>query len=304
METIDESKKSALKEKLLAIARSEIRVTYEQSDKPLSALCSRIGGNPAVPKEFVWPYFKKTYINRSSGESIIINNPLTFMAQINLEDIAELDSENLLPKSGILSFFYELEDMAWGFDPRDKGSARVFYFPEDMELRIADYPDELAEDYRLPEFEMHFEQQISLPGICEYNDYVDGEEELHDQFDMYELYEECRAECGYEIDEYGENTKLLGYPDVIQNPMEEQCEMVTRGLNLGNSDDRNALSKEEKADIESKKKDWIMLFQMGTIGDDSFELMFGDCGNIYFWIRKTDLMNRNFDNVWLILQCG
>ncbi|MGN0700170.1 MAG: DUF1963 domain-containing protein [Oscillospiraceae bacterium] len=32
--------------------------------------------------------------------------------------------------------------------------------------------------------------------------------------------------------------------------------------------------------------------------------MFGDCGHIYFWIRKADLAARNFDNVWLILQCG
>ena len=31
--------------------------------------------------------------------------------------------------------------------------------------------------------------------------------------------------------------------------------------------------------------------------------MFGDCGRIYFYIRKKDLAERNFDNVQLILQC-
>ncbi|KMV74442.1 hypothetical protein FSCG_02162 [Fusobacterium vincentii 4_1_13] len=31
--------------------------------------------------------------------------------------------------------------------------------------------------------------------------------------------------------------------------------------------------------------------------------MFGDCGYIYFWIKKEDLKSKNFDNVWLILQC-
>ncbi|MCD2347047.1 DUF1963 domain-containing protein [Clostridium guangxiense] len=32
--------------------------------------------------------------------------------------------------------------------------------------------------------------------------------------------------------------------------------------------------------------------------------MFGDCGEIYFYIRKADLKDKNFENVWLILQCG
>ena len=41
----------------------------------------------------------------------------------------------------------------------------------------------------------------------------------------------------------------------------------------------------------------------GYGGKDGFELMFGDCGRIYFYIRKEDLRNRNFENVWLSLQC-
>ncbi|MCI6583120.1 MAG: YwqG family protein [Oscillospiraceae bacterium] len=47
---------------------------------------------------------------------------------------------------------------------------------------------------------------------------------------------------------------------------------------------------------------------MGTVTDEDndydYELMFGDCGHIYFWIRKSDLKNRDFDNIWLVLQCG
>lgn len=43
---------------------------------------------------------------------------------------------------------------------------------------------------------------------------------------------------------------------------------------------------------------------MGTIETENSVIMFGDCGHIYFWIRKQDLKERNFDKVWLILQCG
>ena len=41
-----------------------------------------------------------------------------------------------------------------------------------------------------------------------------------------------------------------------------------------------------------------------TVTGDGFELMFGDCGRVYFCIRKEDLAARRFDRVWLILQCG
>ena len=32
------------------------------------------------------------------------------------------------------------------------------------------------------------------------------------------------------------HTKLLGYPDIIQNSMEEECAAVTRGFNMGGID--------------------------------------------------------------------
>ncbi|UDQ99492.1 DUF1963 domain-containing protein [Lentisphaerota bacterium WC36G] len=32
-------------------------------------------------------------------------------------------------------------------------------------------------------------------------------------------------------------------------------------------------------------------------------MCWGDSGMIYFWIRKQDLKARNFENVWLHLQC-
>lgn len=287
---MNETEKKKLVEKLLSIAKKEIRITYKQSDTHLSALDSKIGGKPAVPNDFVWPH----YTGMVYGEKESKSRPLSFMAQINLKDIANFDQNDLLPKSGILSFFYELETMQWGFDPKDKGSARVFYFPSESDLSVGDYPDGLEDYAKLPELALDLTQHISIP---EYYEFDDGNEYDWDD------YNECSIECGYEHDEMGDYTKLLGFPDVIQNPMEEECEAVTRGYRQGNPEDYAKISEEEKADIKAKSSEWIMLFQMGTITDDDYELMFGDCGHIYFWIKKTDLMNCNFDNIWLVLQC-
>ena len=85
--------------------------------------------------------------------------------------------------------------------------------------------------------------------------------------------------------------------------MEEECEACFRGFRQGNQEDYAAISEMEKADIAEKAKEWILLFQMSTVETDNYELMFGDCGSIYFWIRKEDLEECRFDKVWLVLQC-
>ncbi|NNJ25645.1 hypothetical protein LzC2_17180 [Planctomycetes bacterium LzC2] len=55
----------------------------------------------------------------------------------------------------------------------------------------------------------------------------------------------------------------------------------------------------------------MLLLQLASdFGDDSdpadqgFEMMWGDLGMLYWWIRREDLAARRFDRVWMTLQCG
>ena len=60
----------------------------------------------------------------------------------------------------------------------------------------------------------------------------------------------------------------------------------------------------EKIDDASVLLDkWQLLLQLNSIANEKIELLFGDCGNIYFYINKMDLINNNFENTWTILQC-
>lgn len=293
---MNEAEKQELTKKLLEIARSEIRLKYFKSDSPLDLTASRIGGKPAVPEDFEWPVYTGVICGEEDSEKK--TRPLSFLAQIDLEEIRALDKEHRLPEDGILSFFYDLETMTWGFDPDDKGSAQVFYFPKDRAVLAADIPEELDEEFVIPELAVSFEPHISLPG------YGDKDDELglsRDEDLDWDEFAECRANAGG--DDIEELTKFFGYPDVIQNPMEEECEACSRGFGQGTEEDLAAISDAQKADIAEKAKDWVLLFQMSTIETDDFELMFGDCGSIYFWIRREDLRERRFDKVWLVLQC-
>ena len=284
-----EEQKNSLKEKLLAAAKKQCRVRSCPSEGALPVGSSKIGGLPDVPEDFVWP----TYEGREDDHDPFKLRPLSFLAQFRVEDVASADEEHLLPPDGLLSFFYEVETQRWGFDPEDAGSARVYWFPGTAALsRAADVPAGIVRgETLLPEMAVGFDTEISLPDI----------EYLPDEADWDE-FQACRAACGCPEEE-DEVTKLLGYPDVIQNPMEEECECVTRGLYCGNSEDSRQASPEEQADILAKAGEWRMLFQMGTVATEDYELMFGDAGYIYFWIRREDLLARRFDKAWLILQC-
>ena len=282
-----EELKNEIIAKLKQVARQEIKITFGQTDEPLPVGSSRIGGRPDVPSDFVWPTYEG-----SSYDVELKCRPLSFLAQINLRDVAEWDEEHLLPTEGILSFFYELETMQWGFDPKDEGSARVFWFPDSETLSPADFPDDMEQVFILPELPINCTPQVSLPDYwCM---------KLPDEV-TWDDYYACCATCDYT--EAEDVTKLLGHPNVIQNPMEEKCERVTRGYRCGNPEDYQKVPEAEKEDISAKASEWRLLFQMGTVETDDYELMFGDAGYIYFWIRREDLLNRRFDRIWLILQC-
>lgn len=46
-----------------------------------------------------------------------------------------------------------------------------------------------------------------------------------------------------------------------------------------------------------------MLLQLTTLEKDDWEWMWGDCGMLYFYIKRQYLAARRFENAWFSLQC-
>jgi len=272
------------------LRKNEIFITTHPSNPDGSICRSKFGGSPAVPADFEWPRFEA---ENYDGETA--NRPLSFLCQINLDEIRAFDKENLLPDTGLLLFFYEQESMRWGFDPDDEGCSRVYYFADTSKLAEAELPVDLKEEYRVREYELSFATGDSYPSFEELR--------IHSDVDCdWDSYDEELENMGCEIE--CERHKLLGYADLIQGEMLTECERTTRGLYCGDAESYQKTSEEMNADIHRAAADWILLFQMASIQDDDYELMFGDLGNLYFCIRKQDLMERNFHKVWLVVQCG
>ena len=247
---------------------------------------TRFGGVPDLPEDFKWDFF--AYDNDEAASV-----PLAFIAQFNCEEIAKYDTEHFLPQKGLLSFFYEADSQEWGYDPKNKGFAKVYWFEDISKLKAAELPEELPDYCHFPMLKITAKSEISYPSYEDYGLTRVNMTEHWDEFDD--------AEKSLGINDEGEIHKLLGWANPIQGNMTQECELISRGYYLGSGWD-NVTPRDRQESID-RSKDWQLLFQLDSVSDDDFELMFGDCGRIYYYIRKDDLAAKNFDNIWLILQC-
>lgn len=165
----------------------------------------------------------------------------------------------------------------------DKGSFLVKYYENKEDLKEAMPQPDLEE---LPKFSMVFDNVDSYPSLTE--------EPIEFSGDDYDCFydEHC-------IDE--EDHRMLGYSNSIQGPMPEECELIYRCPNITSykdiPDDVLEYARNEASN------DWVLLLQIDTFFKYDFEFCLCDGGRLYYWIRKEDLKNKNFDNVWMILQC-
>lgn len=236
---------------------------------------SRLGGAPDMPADWDWP-------RNSQGR------PMSLIAQINLAEAKPFDVENKLPERGWLYLFYELEKPVWGFDPADASSFCVRYFDGDAAaLQAHPLPSDLGEDWRFGEAQLEFAAGSSeLPHP---SSFLMRHIEL--EYDVWEaLDEEALGD--------GEAHKLLGHSNNIQGDMELQCQLVSHGLYCGDS---SGYEDPRCPALKPGAADWVLLMQIDS--EDDLDMMWGDCGRLYLWIRQQDLAERRFDRAWLVLQC-
>ena len=267
-----------IKKELLKTARNAIRSEISGAATGLT----KFGGKPDVPEGFEWAYYN--------------GKPLAFLAQFDLSEISKFDTEDLLPKTGVLSFFYDLEAMPQSIDDEDNGFVRVYWFEDKSALRTAEHPDDLKAEYRFPALGVTARSEKTYQS---YPDFLLQRAKLVEDWESFE-----RAQNSIGIDESGNISKLLGWADPIRGNMTVQCELVSRGYFLGDEEGKKEVTPLDRQEAEQwSAKDWLPLLQLDTVTDGDFSLDLGG-GRIYFYIRRDDLAERNFDNVMLYWQNG
>lgn len=289
-----ESMPPDLPENLAEILESFVRTTLDLKigqAGPLAVGCSKFGGRPDLPRDFAWDYYEgKSY------DGIVASRPLAFLLQINCAEVKAQCGASLLPDTGLLSFFYELDTMEWGPDTGDKGYVNVHYFDCPMEdLAPCSLPEGLRADYNIPETAISISKGISLPDYGLFSRLLS----LESDYANGPIYEQAVLDAG--IPSPGRavtavNAQMFGYPSSIQNDVFDEFLMAWLQEN-----EEAAPGTGEEAEL-----DWQLLLQLDS---ELFEklgtpgIMFGDSGLIYFGIRSEDLARRDFEKTWFTLQC-
>ena len=133
---------------------SGINLNFTEEKTRLPIGVSKLFGNPDIWDGFIWPQFTE------SGEEY----EMPFICQINCEQAVVYDNANVLPKTGMLYFFYDMDGMPR--EPFGSSKAKVIYYNGDMSgLHKMLLTDHEGNDMSLPELEVRFDAGDSPKGI-------------------------------------------------------------------------------------------------------------------------------------------
>ena len=113
---------------IMALARPAIELWPSAATAP-APLSTRLGGRPVAPPGWHWPLYEE--------------EPMFFLAQIHCPDFKGLPGAELLPETGLLSFFGD-HDAIGGCGWVDPTQSAIYHWTEVNRLAPADPPLELA----------------------------------------------------------------------------------------------------------------------------------------------------------------
>ncbi|PGZ93517.1 hypothetical protein COE51_23675 [Bacillus pseudomycoides] len=245
---------------------------------------SRVGGDPDLPPQFTWPL-------TSDG------TPMTFLVQLNMCDVAKHDANELLPKSGMLSFFLGIDEPAYNIEHR------VIWFDETEVLTVVRREPSgetaLEDTYgTYVGYDLEARPSLEPPAYA----YVDEEQVESDKVTL-DDYDDLLYEIRDEEDD--DIIQLFGYPTEQHDDSEYEASlMVLTGEEYEYNSDK-ALEKiaahfgGDKTKAKQEVADMQMLLELET--DDDVGFCWWDAGLLHFFIRKEDLIAGRFDRTYCSL---
>lgn len=307
---------------LRALYRPSIRLLATPVEDDLPVGVSKFGGHPDLPDGVDWPTtqilcprpsegFLKAHPNeRRLPEDGIIH--LSFVGQINLKEIQPFDRESQLPKSGLLSFFYNPQVFASDTDPGSSSGIQdhmtgyrydlfgwdhlanwqvLFTDSDPSVLRRREFPNTLYEAIQYNPNCLTFRVENCLPSLeTSYfprPESDDGHIKLtQEEWETYRaLRYDLRANLGIH--------QMLGCADQWAATTDEESYWRWRDHLFPELPPEEALSTAER---NTEAASIRLLLQVNTF-DDTAE-WWGRGGTLYFFIRECDLRACNFSKVW------
>ena len=256
---------------LLPLQAGSLRLkTRAVDEQQLAPGATKLGGLPDLPAGAAWPAWNGA--------------PLGLIAQIHLDDLRAYPTARVLPDMGWLYFFYDGRQQAFGDKPADRGAWQVLYAPAGPLTRQA-APGGLPAESRFKACAVDFAPEMTLPQnppvFVPQLDWTADEQQKYE--DLLDQHFSNRSTPRH---------RLLGQTDEIQDDMHQQAQLLSHGV----ADDQDPRA----AGLAGGTLNWQLLLQVDS--DDAAGMRWGSTGRLYFWIEKSALQARRFDNIWMIVQ--
>jgi uncharacterized protein YwqG len=256
---------------ILASLKSSIKISPEVSTNSLSLTQSKFGGIP------YWPHESFLYPKDVRG------NPMKLMAQINFNEVYESIEPSAypphFPNNGLLQFFlpqHNCDNSYWGISFDSKGNKF----------------NDIAVIYH-----QTFNKQQSI---------ITNINKASSQSNDFPITAECKLKFSLDYhfcpltDSY--NTKYF-YSNFLDNLCTKQKiefyeaeEFDSSGCKLNGYAYFN--QEDPRTDIYNEDNPWILLLQIDSFKDnDKYICNWGNCGTANWFIRKNDLINKDFSKI-------
>jgi uncharacterized protein YwqG len=268
-------------EEIRAAAKPAIALIPTRKTDPSSLQFSRLGGLPQLPDSLVWP----THQDRA----------LTFIAQIQLSELDRLDEIPEFPRCGRLYFFCDLESVPpSGWDAEEASQWRVLFTADEAApLSQSPAPPELAPFEVLHPVSILTHRAVTIPATRS----IELSRLPEMASDVWERY----LALMHDLSVGSPRHQLFGHPDAIQGCMQRTAQFISNGLTLPQGV-HSWYEHPRAAELMPGAHDWILLLQVDS--DTSLsDNYWGDAGALYYWIKRDDLRNGRFANVWFFMQC-
>lgn len=241
-----------------------INIEVEEDQTLINLGVSKFGGKPDLPKNIEWPKRE--------------NEPLTFLAQLNLKEVSEFDINKTLPNSGMLYFFIA--------NPSEFHLDHKVIYSTEYDLTETPFPTELNEDCQFKDLRMTFKTIYTFPSI----ETLEIENLSENDVNSY-----------YEIEEdffTYENNQILGHTYPLQSDVKIEWACEYLGIEFSSESlDTN------QAKIDNLRSEFTNLFQFSTENSipEFFEKFYISSMG-YFGISEKDLKEAKFDKTVFVFQ--
>ncbi len=273
---IKENELTEYQSDLVALGKKTVGFTISGDEDYQTIGNNRFGGMPDLPESIVYPTFKydkKTY-------------KYEFIAQINCQEIAHL--QDYMPRTGTLYFFLSSLHFI-GFEDKFKLAQVLYSEGENQELISGknlifsneDYY-EMVDEGCYQGIKVAVNEMVTFPFFYFHYNYphiFKGRAE--------------KLEEAFEVDEKLEDKIYDNFETPVQELNKVDFEINGYFFTQHESPElQAALSK------KGEPQDWITLLKVTSRGD----FQWGDAGDLAFVIHKSDLLKKNFSNVFCTME--